>query len=120
MAKILVIEDNPDNAQLVETVLAARGYEVMRASDAESGLQMATDSPPDLILMDLGLPDFDGQTLVGWLRRVPALMKTPIIACTAWPEDVALKMVEAYACDGYIHKPINVPTFADDIAAYLA
>jgi len=119
MPKILVIEDNPDSAELEKRVLAARGYEVLEAPDAETGLQLAIDQQPDAIVLDLGLPDADGQTLVGWMRRVPALAHTPIIACTAWPEETARKMVEAYGCDGYIRKPISVATFAEQIAAYL-
>ena len=119
MPKILVIEDDPDSAELEKRVLAARGYEVLEAPDAETGLQMAVDQQPDAIVLDLGLPDADGQTLVGWMRRVPALAHTPIIACTAWPEETARKMVEAYGCDGYIRKPISVATFAEQIAAYL-
>jgi len=119
MPKILDIEDNPDSAELEKRVLAARGYEVLEAPDAETGLQMAVDQQPDAIVLDLGLPDADGQTLVGWIRRVPALAHTPIIACTAWPEETARKMVEAYGCDGYIRKPISVATFAEQIAAYL-
>ena len=119
MPKILVIEDNPDSAELEKRVLAARGYEVLEAPDAETGLQLAVDQQPDAIVLDLGLPDADGQTLVGWMRRVPALAHTPIIACTAWPEETARKMVEAYGCDGYIRKPISVATFAEQIAAYL-
>jgi two-component system cell cycle response regulator DivK len=119
MPKILVIEDNPDSAELEKRVLAARGYEVLEAPDAETGLQLAVDQQPDAIVLDLGLPDADGQTLVGWMRRVPALAHTPIIACTAWPEETARKMVEAYGCDGYIRKPISVATFAEQIGAYL-
>ncbi|HLE29411.1 MAG TPA: response regulator [Anaerolineales bacterium] len=119
MSKILVVEDHPDNAELVERVLTARGYQVYRAEDAETGLQMALDHQPDLILLDLGLPDADGQTLVGWMRREPSLANVPIIACTAWPEETARQMVTAYGCNGYIRKPINVAKFADEIAAYL-
>jgi two-component system cell cycle response regulator DivK len=119
MPKILVIEDNPDSAELEKRVLAAKGYEVLEAPDAETGLQLAVDQHPDAIVLDLGLPDADGQTLVGWMRRVPALAHIPIIACTAWPEETARKMVEAYGCDGYIRKPISVATFAEQIATYL-
>ena len=119
MPKILVVEDNSDSAELEQRVLTARGYDVLQASNAETGLQLAVDHRPDVIVVDLGLPDADGQTLVGWLRRVPALAGTPIVACTAWPEETARKMVEAYGCDGYIRKPISVATFAEQIAAYL-
>jgi two-component system cell cycle response regulator DivK len=119
MPRILVIEDNPDSAELEKRVLTARGFDVLSAADAETGLQLAVDHQPDAIVLDLGLPDADGQTLVGWMRRVPALARTPIIACTAWPEETARRMVEAYGCDGYIRKPISVATFAEQIAAYM-
>lgn len=120
MPTILVVEDNPDNAELARRVLAARGFVVRHAPDAEAGLQMAADEPPDLILLDLGLPDADGQTLLNWLRRLPALAHVPIVACTAWPEETAQKMVAAYGCNGYIPKPINVARFADQITAFLS
>lgn len=119
MPKILVVEDIPDNAELVQRVLQAKGYEVIWAADAENGLQTALEILPDLILLDLGLPDADGQTLVGWMRRFPELKDTPIVACTAWPEETARKMVEAYGCNGYIAKPINTRLLPEQIASYL-
>lgn len=119
MPRVLYIEDVPDNAALVDKVLSARGYQVLHAADAETGLQMAKAEQPDLILLDLGLPDADGQTLAGWLRREPTLAHTPIVAVTAWPEETAARMVQVYGCNGYISKPINVSRFADQIAAYL-
>ena len=120
MTKILVIEDNFDNAELVRKALGLRNYTVIHASDAETGLQMALEEAPDLILLDLGLPDYDGQTLAGWLRAEARLNDTPIIAFTAWPQETARKMVESYGCNGYISKPItSIKTFADEVASYL-
>ena len=120
MTKILVIEDILDNAELVRRALAPQNYEIIHASDAETGLQMALEETPDLILLDLGLPDYDGQTLAGWLRSEAKLNDTPIIAFTAWPQETARKMVESYGCNGYISKPItSIKTFADQIASYL-
>jgi two-component system cell cycle response regulator DivK len=119
MARILYVEDVPDNATLVDKVLSARGHVVLHAPDAETGLAMARQEHPDLILLDLGLPDADGQTLAGWLRHTPELAATPIVAVTAWPEETAARMVQVYGCNGYISKPINVAKFGDQIAAYL-
>lgn len=119
MPQILIVEDNLDNYELARRVLAARGFRVRHAPDADTALQLAVDDQPDLILLDLGLPDADGQTLATWMRRIPTLAHTPIIACTAWPEETARKMVEAYGCDGYIRKPINVARFADQVTGYL-
>ncbi len=120
MTTILVIEDIFDNAELVRKALTPRNYKVIHALDAETGLQMALNEAPDLILLDLGLPDYDGQTLAGWLRAEVKLNDTPIIAFTAWPHETARKMVESYGCNGYISKPIvSIKAFADQIAAYL-
>ena len=119
MPKVLIVEDNPEHVDLARRVLTAAGCEVFTASDAETGLQIATDETPDVILLDLGLPDVDGQTLLGWMRRVPELEGVPIIAVTAWPAGIAPKMVKAYGFDGYITKPIKFSTFADQVAAYL-
>lgn len=119
MPTVLVIEDIPDNAELARRVLTTHGFTVLQAADAESGLECAVSERPDVIVVDLGLPDADGQTLVGWMRRVPELAHTPIIACTAWPEETARRMVDAYGCDGYIRKPISVATFAQQVGAYL-
>jgi two-component system cell cycle response regulator DivK len=73
MAKILYIEDFLDNATLVRRVLTGHGHEFLWAENAESGLEMALAEHPDLILLDLGLPDVDGQTLSVWLRAEPEL-----------------------------------------------
>jgi len=109
--RILLIEDIPDNATLIDKILSSQGYDLLWAKTAEDGLEMATAQPPRLILLDLGLPDMDGQTLVGYLRNIPALMQTPIVVVTAWPEEMARRMVTAYGCDGFLCKPINVQEF---------
>ena len=108
MAKILYIEDIEDNLTLVQRIVTSRGHELFWANNAEKGLEMATNNPPDLILLDLGLPDSDGQTLSVWLRSEPALENVPIIVLTAWPEEVARHTVEAYGLDGYLCKPFSL------------
>jgi DNA-binding response OmpR family regulator len=117
--KILVIDDNAEHRELVRRTLTARGYGVFLAPDAETGLQLAIEQQPDLLVIDLGLPDVDGQTLIGHLKHMAAFADTPIIACTAWPEETARSMVEVYGCDGYISKPIRTADFAARIASYL-
>ena len=108
MAKILYIEDIQDNITLVEKIVTSRGHEFLYAKDAEKGLEMAFNSTPDLILLDLGLPDADGQTLSVWLKDSPALANIPIIVLTAWPEEVVQHTVEAYNLNGYLCKPFNM------------
>ncbi len=117
--KILVIDDNADHLELVRRTLTARGYQAFLAADAETGLQLAIEQQPDLLVVDLGLPDVDGQTLIGHLKRMAAFADTPIIACTAWPEETARSMVDVYGCDGYISKPIRTADFVTRIDSYL-
>lgn len=118
MPDVLYIEDIADNASLVKRVLGSQGYNVLWAQTAEEGLAMAEENPPQLILLDLGLPDIDGQTLVGYIKQVPTLTSTPIIAVTAWPEETARMMVTAYGCNGYISKPIDVRQFISMVNSY--
>ena len=119
ISKILVVEDNHQNALLMKRILEARHHQVIHADDGESGLKAAIEEVPELILIDLGLPDIDGQTLIAFIKRVPELENIPIIAVTAWPEDTAREMAMAYGCNGFISKPINTRTFPDQIAQYI-
>jgi two-component system cell cycle response regulator DivK len=120
MTKILLIEDIQDNAELVRKALSKSGYEIIHALDAETGLQLALTHVPNLILLDLGLPDYDGQTLAGWMRAEPILDATPIVALTAWPEETAKTMVESYGFDGYICKPIlKINKFIAQVDSFL-
>ena len=120
MTKILLIEDLPDNVELVRKALSRTGYEILHAADAETGLAMAVSQHPDLILLDLGLPDYDGQTLAGWLRDEAVLDDTPIVVLSAWPEEAAKEVVRSYRCNGYISKPIvRINEFISQVNSYL-
>lgn len=111
MAKILLIEDIADNAALVKKAVQAKGIEFHWAANATEGMKMALDLHPDLILLDLGLPDVDGQTLSTWIKDEKSLWNIPIIVMTAWPESTAQQMISAYQLDGYIGKPFNLKAF---------
>jgi CheY-like chemotaxis protein len=119
MKTVLIIEDNPKNARLMRRVLETRGWHVLNAEDGETGLQMALAEHPDLILLDLGLPDVDGQSVAGMLKQPDGLPDTPIVIVTAWPSEHARHMTEAYGCDGYISKPIDTRRFPDQVAGFL-
>ncbi|MGC9521972.1 MAG: response regulator [Anaerolineae bacterium] len=119
MPTILIMEDDPDQSRLMRRLLEHGGYEVMVANDGESGLKQAMISPPDLILLDMGLPDLDGQTVAGLIRGSSMLADIPVVAVTAWPREVAAEMVKLYGCDGYLSKPISARTFARRIGEFL-
>ncbi len=120
MKLVLQIEDNHANRLLVERVFEQMaGYQLIQANDGESGVGLALEQHPDLVLVDMGLPDIDGQTVTTIMRQVPELQNTPIVAITAWPEDKAQEMVDRYGLDGCITKPIDIRQFPKQIAHYL-
>jgi two-component system cell cycle response regulator DivK len=120
MKTILQIEDNHANRLLVERVFEnIPEYRLIQAEDGESGVGLALEEKPDLILLDMGLPDIDGQTVVTLIRQIPELKDTAVVAITAWPEDKAEEMAARYGCDGVILKPIDIRTFPHQVAQYL-
>ena len=119
MKTILIIEDYAHSARLVMKTLRPHGYRLLHASDGKSGLLMAVEEKPDLILLDLGLPDVEGQTLAALIKSIPDLAQVPLVAVTAWPPATARQMAKAYGCDGYISKPISPRIFPSQVAAYL-
>ncbi len=119
MARILYIEDIQDNITLVEKIVKSRRHEFQYARNAEEGLKMAFSFKPDLILLDLGLPDADGQTLSVWLKGDPSLSSTPIIVLTAWPEEVVRQTVSAYNLNGYLCKPFSLADLVNKIDSTL-
>ncbi|MFP4393691.1 MAG: response regulator [Anaerolineales bacterium] len=118
-AKILYIEDNFANRMLVSRVLMVEDYEVFEAEDGPTGIELALREQPDLILMDVNLPDIDGYELTAKMRDIPELAGTPIIAMTAnVMQGDREKSLEA-GCDGYIPKPIDVDSLPGQIADFL-
>lgn len=119
MSLIVVIEDNEQSARMVDKLLRKAGHRVILAEDGETGLGAVFENIPDLILVDLGLPDIDGQTVVGLIRQQSHLNHLPIIAFTAWPNDTAHEMASAYGCDGVITKPIDTRSFVTAIETFI-
>lgn len=117
---VLMIEDNPNNARLMRRVLERQHFTVHHAEDGSSGVAMAKDLNPDLILLDLGLPDVDGQTVAAHFKQSETLAHVPIVVVSAWPAETATEMVDAYGCEGYISKPIDTREFAKQVSTYLA
>jgi two-component system cell cycle response regulator DivK len=110
MAHILYIEDNYQNYRLVMRMLSLdkeREFEVTQAADGTTGLQLATKIKPDLILMDINLPDIDGATVTSKLKADPTLKDIPIIALTANAMVGDRERFLEAGCDGYLRKPIS-------------
>ena len=117
--RILYIEDNPENRLLMRRVLMAEGYVVEEALDGNSGLQQAVESPPDLILIDINLPEIDGYEVTARLKQLPNLTGVPIIAVTANVMKGDREKTLAAGCDGYIQKPIDVDLLPSQIESFL-
>lgn len=106
MASILVVEDNPANMKLAVLVLETAGYRVLPAADAETGLTLALELRPDLILMDIQLPGMDGLAATAILKHNTATRDIPVIALTALVMKGDKERMLAAGCDGYVGKPI--------------
>ncbi len=117
--KILHIEDNPDNRRLVLRLLAAEGYEVLEAEDGLEGIDKAVRENPDLILLDIGLPRFDGYEAAAALRAFPSLATTLVVALTAYTNPGDRERILTAGCNGYIPKPIDVDRFPGQVAEFL-
>ena len=118
MSVIVLIEDNPDNARLASRLLS-RHHKVIVADEGETGLAAVADEQPDLVLVDLGLPDVDGQSIIAMIRQNPLLARTRVVAFTAYPEQVAHEIARAYGCDVVITKPIDTRAFVGQVNALL-
>ncbi len=117
--RILYIEDNPENRLLMRRVLMAEGYIVEEADDGNSGLQKASESPPDLILMDINLPEIDGYEVTARLKQLPNMAGVPIIAVTANVMKGDREKTLAAGCDGYIQKPIDIDLLPSQLESFM-
>ncbi len=116
---ILYVEDNLDNRTLIRRILMAEGYEVMEAENATQALERLKELKPDLILMDINMPDIDGYTLTARIRGMPGFENTPIVALTAnVMRGDREKSLEA-GCDGYIQKPVDIDLLPQQIERYM-
>ena len=119
-AVILCIEDSPENRLLVRRVLEAEGYRFVGAHDAHTALELIAAQTPDLILMDINMPDMDGYTLTARLRSMPLTKYVPILALTANVMRGDCERSLAAGCDGYIQKPIDVDRLPEQVSQFLA
>jgi two-component system, cell cycle response regulator DivK len=105
--RILIVEDTEDNRQIIRDLLSSVGYELIEAEDGAAGVALAQSEHPDLILMDIQLPQIDGYEATRRIRAVPELAKVPIIAVTSYALSGDEAKTRAAGCDGYIAKPFS-------------
>lgn len=117
--RILYIEDDFQNRVLVRRVLEASGFAILEAENGKTGLLMAREHVPDLILVDINLPEMDGYEVTLRLKQINALSHVPIVAMTANVMKGDREKTLAAGCDGYIQKPIDVDMLPEQINRFL-
>jgi CheY-like chemotaxis protein len=116
--KILYVEDNEDNIYMLKNRLSRAGFTVIVATDGTQGVTMATSEQPDLILMDLTLPDINGEEATRRLKADPATKSIPVIALTANAMASDRERAIAAGCDEFETKPVDMPRLLEKIAAF--
>jgi two-component system cell cycle response regulator DivK len=117
-AQILVVEDNERNMRLFCDVLQASGYRTLEATTGESAVALAIDHGPDLVLMDIQLPDIDGVEALGRLRADERSASLPVLALTAQAMEGDRERFLAAGFDGYLSKPVNIAEFVTTVQRY--
>ncbi len=117
--KVLYVEDNPQNMRLVRKILSANGYMVIEAVDGLTGLRLAEQEMPDVILMDVNLPDIDGLEATKRLKENALVQHIPVIALTANAMHGDRERCLAAGCNGYLPKPITKHELLSTVARFL-
>ena len=115
---ILIVEDNEKNLKLVRDLLQFKGYRTLEAGTAGEGISLATANSPDLILMDIQLPDLDGEAALGRLRAEPSTAGIPVIALTAQAMAGDRERLLRAGFAGYLAKPISIREFPEQVREF--
>lgn len=116
---VLIVEDNEQNIYLATFLLKNAGYQVVQARSGEEGLSQSLKARPDLILLDIQLPEMDGYEVVRRLKCQPETAAIPVVAVTSYAMAGDRETILAAGCHGYVEKPIDPDTFVDTVTAFL-
>ena len=117
--KVLIVEDNELNMKLFHDLLEAQGYETLQTREGLSALSIARENKPDLILMDIQLPEISGLEVTKWLKEDDDLAHIPVVAVTAFAMKGDEERIREGGCEAYISKPISVMHFLDVVRKHL-
>jgi two-component system cell cycle response regulator DivK len=117
--KILIVEDNELNMKLFHDLLEAQGYEILETREGLQALSLAREHQPDLILMDIQLPEISGLEVTKWLKEDDELASIPVVAVTAFAMKGDEERIREGGCEAYISKPISVAHFLETISKLL-
>lgn len=116
---VLIIEDNEQNIYLTTFLLKNSGYQVVQARSGEEGLVLSRQTRPDLILLDIQLPEMDGYEVIRRLKSQPATAAIPVVAVTSYAMAGDRETILAAGCHGYVEKPIDPDTFVAEVTTYI-
>lgn len=120
MAKsVLIVEDNELNMKLFNDLLEASGYEIIQTRNGMEALDLARKHKPNLILMDIQLPEVSGLEVTKWIKEDDELRMIPVVAVTAFAMKGDEERIRQGGCEAYISKPISVTNFIETIKYYL-
>jgi two-component system, cell cycle response regulator DivK len=117
--RILMVEDTEDNRQIVRDLMDSVGYDLLEAQDGAAGVAMAAEHKPDLILMDIQLPEVSGLEVTKWLKEDDELKSIPVVAVTAFAMKGDEERIREGGCEAYLSKPISVAKFLETVRTYL-
>ena len=117
--KVLIVEDNELNMKLFNDLLEAHGYSTLQTKDGTEALRLARQHRPDLILMDIQLPEVSGLEVTRWLKEDDDLRAIPVVAVTAFAMKGDEEKIRGGGCEGYIAKPISVANFMRIVEQFL-
>jgi two-component system, cell cycle response regulator DivK len=117
--RILIVEDNELNLKLFRDLLSANGYETLETKDGHEAISLTRNMRPDLILMDIQLPEISGLDITQKIKADPELRHTPIIAVTAFAMKDDEEKILAAGCEAYISKPISIGHFLSTVKTFL-
>ena len=117
--KILIVEDNELNMKLFHDLLESRGYDILQTRDGMDALKLARSEKPDLILMDIQLPEVSGLEVTKWLKEDDNLKQIPVVAVTAFAMKGDEEKIREGGCEAYIAKPISVANFLETVEQFL-
>lgn len=116
---VLIVEDNELNMKLFNDLLEAQGYRTVKTSDGVEALKLAREHRPDLILMDIQLPEVSGIEVTRWIKDDDSIRHIPVIAVTAFAMKGDEERIREGGCDAYLSKPISVMKFIETVRSYL-
>jgi two-component system cell cycle response regulator DivK len=120
MKTILIVEDNELNMKLFNDLLEAHGYATLKTRDGVEALKIAREHRPDLIIMDIQLPEVSGLDVTKWLKEDRNLRHIPVIAVTAFAMKGDEERIREGGCQDYIAKPISVTKFLETVEKHLS